>query len=1383
MEGVSATNEVLTLFSTIREICQSVTRRVDNFRGNPQQFGVLKDELSDVEQKADLCGTTLEKYGNVLVTESFEFELINLQGMMKTMRRVKENVEELENKLSARKRFLGKLSRANRIADDISEHVQIVRSMASDLNEFNEKLKRIAKENDFFHPVFTRIPRARAWWHLDFSTRDTMEGEVKAMVVENAGQSACETRNVYGYATAVVGIAGMGGVGKTTALLGLSQDSDIREIFSSGGIYFLPVGQDTSPAKLVSGLKEIVNRSGGKRWSEKIDSNGSLETAVWRTSSWFTGRKALFILDDLWQTSSNQLGYFEALTELTSESPESHILISTRSSTIANETNARIEFMPRENTGREARGMFLASAGWSETWTNSSECEELMEQILELCGGVPLMLSIAGAQVRGHKGSRTASLKHLLHCLNVKRVSLPEEHGGRYPSCFNQAVEVSLETIGDVLGKSAKFNNQWDEYCKNDRTISGIGVVDFVTDCFRRLCVLPRNARVSEDVIFCIWGSIVEAIGWSIIDCLVEFHLVVEFKDEQGKSQFGVHDVILDYCKKASQYRQNARYAQYHAELLSCAWKRCNGETSNMPGMATADTLEECNFDIGAFWLIEVCERGRPWWRLLLSSSEELSGIERYLLDNLFRHLKECGRLAEAVGLLTHMGWTKVRVAHGGIIALNADFRLVDNAIESRFGKEHRLKSFDEARHGITKIWNMVQRAWSVIVNNSEALPMHAYGYLLDNERQLPFVERYLHSGADIVTGPWLKPKKAFWHILDCSSDQRVFRTSEVIVDCAMVKGGQMILAATSTTLFWINTETMLTTQERVIRDEEGSQSRIRAFCVSERKGILVLGFSTGEVELRNERNGNLLQVICNAHEGWVHSVAISKDGRTVVSGGYDRAVRLWDTESGSPIGEPLFGHEKEVTSVALSGDGRTIVSGSSDATLRLWDTESRSAIGEPLRGHEDSVEGVAISEDGRTLVSGSADNTVRLWDIESGSAIGEPLRGHYNSVKSVAISEDGRTVVSGSFDDTIRLWDTEKESAIGEPLRGHDGFIFSVALTGDGWTVLSGSFDKTVRLWEAKRGSLIGGPLRGRSSFLWKMAISGDGRTVVSGSSDNTVRLWDLESGHAICEPLRGHENVVWSVAISEDGRTVVSGSADRTVRLWDTESRCPIGEPLRGHEDGIFGLALSGDGRTVVSGSVDKTVRLWDIESGSAIGEPLRGHEDKVWSVAISWDGRMVVSGSFDNTIRLWKTEKGSVIGEPFQILSHCVWTVALSRDGRTIVSGGGDNAVRLWDTESGSAIGEPLGGGALGWDAVTTVKLSGDGRTIMSRSQHGTVTLWRRNEMRSDWKRHLVCTIPRSLGYFAAFIDGHQCAGRKGKLVCPLLGGVIVFELVEP
>lgn len=84
--------------------------------------------------------------------------------------------------------------------------------------------------------------------------------------------------------------------------------------------------------------------------------------------------------------------------------------------------------------------------------------------------------------------------------------------------------------------------------------------------------------------------------------------------------------------------------------------------------------------------------------------------------------------------------------------------------------------------------------------------------------------------------------------------------------------------------------------------------------------------------------------VIQTGHNGSVNSVAISPNGRTIVSGSDDKTIRLWDKVTGKEI-RRLQGHTYEVNSVAISPDGQTIVSGSYDGEIKICDSKKGNLI------------------------------------------------------------------------------------------------------------------------------------------------------------------------------------------------------------------------------------------------------------------------------------------------------------------------------------------------------------------------------------------------------------------------------------------------------
>ncbi|KAF9471319.1 hypothetical protein BDN70DRAFT_977049 [Pholiota conissans] len=327
-----------------------------------------------------------------------------------------------------------------------------------------------------------------------------------------------------------------------------------------------------------------------------------------------------------------------------------------------------------------------------------------------------------------------------------------------------------------------------------------------------------------------------------------------------------------------------------------------------------------------------------------------------------------------------------------------------------------------------------------------------------------------------------------------------------------------------------------------------------------------------------------------------VYTIALSSDGKYLVSGLEDGTVRVWDASMGEEL-KVLVGHSDHVWSVAFSSDNKWIVSGSEDKTVRVWDASTGDEL-KVLEGHRGSVRSVAFSSDNKRIVSGSADETVRVWDALTGEEL-KVLEGHGDYVRSVAFSSDNKWIVSGSADEMVRVWDASTGEEL-KLLEGHGGSVRSVAFSSDNKQIVSGSADETVRVWDASTGEELK-VLEGHGSYVWSVAFSSDNKHIVSGSEDKTVRVWDASTGEEL-KVLEGHRNYVQSVAFSSDNKQIVSGSADRTVRVWDASTGEEL-KVLEGHGDYVRSVAFSSNNKWIVSGSDDRTVRVWDASTGEVL------------------------------------------------------------------------------------------------------------------------------------------------------------------------------------
>jgi WD40 repeat protein len=156
-------------------------------------------------------------------------------------------------------------------------------------------------------------------------------------------------------------------------------------------------------------------------------------------------------------------------------------------------------------------------------------------------------------------------------------------------------------------------------------------------------------------------------------------------------------------------------------------------------------------------------------------------------------------------------------------------------------------------------------------------------------------------------------------------------------------------------------------------------------------------------------------------HAGFVETVAFSRDGDTAITADMKSgSIRLWKTTTGRLV-RTLKGHVAGIQSLAVSPDGKYLISGSWDRTARLWKLATGEPVGIPLP-HQAVVRDAAFSPDGRSVYTGSEDNTARRWHVPTGLPIG-PAFVHRRKVRVVTVHPKSTMFATGSWDHTACLW------------------------------------------------------------------------------------------------------------------------------------------------------------------------------------------------------------------------------------------------------------------------------------------------------------------------------------------------------------------------
>lgn len=441
----------------------------------------------------------------------------------------------------------------------------------------------------------------------------------------------------------------------------------------------------------------------------------------------------------------------------------------------------------------------------------------------------------------------------------------------------------------------------------------------------------------------------------------------------------------------------------------------------------------------------------------------------------------------------------------------------------------------------------------------------------------------------------------------------------------------------------------------------------------------------------------------------WVETIAITPDGKYVISGHYEDSARMWEIASGRQV--KVFDGDG-VSSIAISPDGKHALFGCV-MEMKLWDIAAGREI-RAFKGLKGWVHSIVFSPDGKHVLSGDDSTTPKLWDIVSGKE-NRRFGGYTQQVASVVLSPDGNQMVLAQNYGLLNTWDISTGRQL--KMLKHTLGIKTVSISSNGTRVVAGGWDfsksaTALKFWDMASGKETETIMHEGYFWIQSTAIGPDSKSVLW-SDHTTLRLSEIATGREIRAFSGGHKFEIRYAAMSVDGRFAVSDDS-QTINIWDIST----GRIVKSFKNEGATQTVCSDGKGVLVIGMDHdqgklVFMFWDISTNREIKTLKADYDTKIigdgWQgyksvnlAAMNSDGRYVLWAG-NRTLHLWDMQSGKEI-RTFSGHINNISSIGISTDEKYVYSGGHDGTTRLWDINTGKEIAQFISFTDGEWVAVT-------------------------------------------------------------------------------